>query len=69
MENFVPVHMLAPGSVHVVFYEELVENPGREVERLTELALEIFALATSPCACTRACRSFRSRAKSAPAFG
>jgi hypothetical protein len=36
MENFVPVHMLAPGSVHVVFYEELVENPGREVERLTE---------------------------------
>jgi hypothetical protein len=36
MENVVPVRTLAPGSVHVVFYEELVEDPSREVDRLVE---------------------------------
>jgi hypothetical protein len=36
MENFVPVHLLTADSVLVVFYEDLVEDPGREVARLAE---------------------------------
>jgi hypothetical protein len=35
MENTVPVDMLAPGSVHVVFYEDLVVDPRGELRRLT----------------------------------
>jgi hypothetical protein len=35
LENYVPVHQLAPGSVHVVFYENIVENPDAEIERLS----------------------------------
>jgi hypothetical protein len=35
MENFVPVRLLAPGLVCVVFYEDLVEDPGRELARLS----------------------------------
>jgi hypothetical protein len=34
MENTVPIRHLAPGSVHVVFYENLVEDPHGELERL-----------------------------------
>jgi hypothetical protein len=34
MENSVPIRQLAPGSVHVVFYEDLVEDPHGELERL-----------------------------------
>jgi hypothetical protein len=35
LENYVPVHQLAPGSVHVVFYESIVEDPDGEIERLS----------------------------------
>jgi hypothetical protein len=35
LENYVPVHQLAPGSVHVVFYENIVENPDAEIARLS----------------------------------
>ena len=34
LENVVPVQLLAPGSVHVVFYEDLLEEPDRELSRL-----------------------------------
>jgi hypothetical protein len=34
MENSVPIRQLAPGSVHVVFYENLVEDPHGELQRL-----------------------------------
>jgi hypothetical protein len=34
MENYVPVRLLAPASVHVVFYENLVEDPTGELDRL-----------------------------------
>jgi hypothetical protein len=34
MENSVPIRQLAPGSVHVVFYENLVEDPHAELQRL-----------------------------------
>jgi hypothetical protein len=34
MENSVPIRLLAPGSVHVVFYENLVEDPFGELRRL-----------------------------------
>ena len=34
MENYVPVHGLAPGSVHVVLYENVVEDPEGEIDRL-----------------------------------
>jgi hypothetical protein len=36
MENSVPIGQLAPGSVHVVFYEDLVEDPYGELRRLAE---------------------------------
>ena len=34
LENVVPIGWLAPGSVHVVFYEDLVEDPAGELGRL-----------------------------------
>jgi len=34
MENVVPISLLSPGSVHVVFYEDLVEDPHGELRRL-----------------------------------
>jgi hypothetical protein len=34
MENIVPMTQLAPGSVHVVFYEDLVVDPYGELRRL-----------------------------------
>jgi hypothetical protein len=34
MENVVPVSQLAPASVHVLFYEDLVEDPLGELQRL-----------------------------------
>lgn len=34
MENFVPVNMLERGSVHVVFYEDMVADPANELSRL-----------------------------------
>jgi hypothetical protein len=34
MENVVPIGQLSPGSVHVVFYEDLVEDPEGELRRL-----------------------------------
>ncbi len=34
LENVVPVELLPSGSVHVVFYEALVEDPDREFDRL-----------------------------------
>ncbi len=34
MENVVPISLLSPGSVHVVFYEDLVEDPHTELRRL-----------------------------------
>jgi hypothetical protein len=34
MENTVPIRHLPPGSVHVVFYEDLVEDPRGELQRL-----------------------------------
>jgi hypothetical protein len=36
MENVVPISQLAPGSVHVVFYENLVEDPHGELRRLAD---------------------------------
>ena len=35
LENYIPVNFLAPGSVHVVFYENIVEDPDGEIERLS----------------------------------
>ena len=43
LENYVPVNQLAPGSVHVVFYENIVEDPDGELERLGRY-LEGFAV-------------------------
>ncbi|HXQ43776.1 MAG TPA: sulfotransferase [Acidimicrobiales bacterium] len=34
LENFVPVHELDARRVHVVFYEQMVDDPGGELERL-----------------------------------
>jgi hypothetical protein len=34
LENYVPVHTLAPESAHVVFYENIVEDPDAELARL-----------------------------------
>jgi hypothetical protein len=34
MENTVPIRQLSPQSVHVVFYEDLVEDPRGELQRL-----------------------------------
>jgi len=34
LENVVPVELLPPDSVHVVFYEDLLEEPARELSRL-----------------------------------
>ena len=42
LENYVPVHRLAPGSLHVVFYENILENPEVELARLGRY-LEGFA--------------------------
>jgi hypothetical protein len=42
LENYVPVTELAPGSVHVVFYEDVVLDPTGELERL-ERYLEPFS--------------------------
>jgi hypothetical protein len=36
MENLVPISLLAPGSVHVVLYENLVEDPYGELRRLAD---------------------------------
>jgi sulfotransferase family protein len=44
LENYVPVQQLATGSVHVVFYESIVEDPDRELERLSRY-LEQFSAA------------------------
>jgi len=42
LENYVPVNWLAPHSVHVVFYESIVEDPEGELLRLGRY-LEGFA--------------------------
>jgi len=34
VENYVPLKQLAAGEVHLVFYEDFLTNPEREVERL-----------------------------------
>jgi len=34
LENFVPTQLLDPRQVHVVFYEEMVDDPRGELERL-----------------------------------
>lgn len=34
VENYVPLRQFSPGQVHVVFYEALCMEPGREIERL-----------------------------------
>jgi len=36
LENSLPVTLLGQGSAHVVFYEDLVAHPGRELARLAE---------------------------------
>jgi hypothetical protein len=36
MENTVPIEQLTPGSAHVVFYENLVEDPFGELRRLAD---------------------------------
>jgi hypothetical protein len=36
LENYIPVNRLAPGSVHVVFYEDIVQDPDRELDRLRD---------------------------------
>jgi hypothetical protein len=36
LENSVPIGQLEPGSVHVVFYENLVEDPYAELRRLAD---------------------------------
>jgi Sulfotransferase family len=36
MENLVPITLLPPGSVHVVLYENLVEDPYGELARLAD---------------------------------
>ena len=41
LENFVPTQMLDPGRVHVVFYEDLVEDPWGELKRL-QVYLQTF---------------------------
>jgi hypothetical protein len=42
LENYVPVNQLAPESAHVVFYENIVEDPDAELERLARY-LERFS--------------------------
>ncbi|HVC69135.1 MAG TPA: sulfotransferase [Acidimicrobiales bacterium] len=34
LENYIPVNHLATGSVHVVFYEDIVQDPDKELDRL-----------------------------------
>ncbi len=39
LENFVPIHQLDARRVHVVFYEQMVDDPGGELERLRSYLL------------------------------
>lgn len=34
VENYVPLKQFQPGTLHLVFYEELLHDPEREIERL-----------------------------------